>query len=84
MLKPGGLYSMIYIKADRNDRPMGTFLYLISLMHCLPLGLDGQGAGLGMIWGRQLAQEILEQAGFPEVCWRWPSLPSTCSGSAVP
>lgn len=72
MLKPGGLFSMIDIaagsdQADNIDHPMGSFLYLVSLMHCLPVGLNDQGAGLGMMWGRQKAVEMLRQAGFSEV-----------------
>ena len=52
MLKPGGLFSMIDIaagsdQADNIDHPMGSFLYLVSLMHCLPVGLNDQGAGPG-------------------------------------
>ena len=72
MLKPGGLFSMIDIaagsdQADNIDHPMGSFLYLVSLMHCLPVGLNDHGAGLGMMWGRQKAVEMLEQTGFSEV-----------------
>lgn len=49
------------------DHPMGPFLYTVSLMHCLPMGLNNQGAGLGMMWGRQRAVKLLKQAGFSEV-----------------
>ena len=43
---------------------MGPFLYTVSLMHCMPLGLMDGGTGLGMMWGRQKAIEMLEVAGF--------------------
>ena len=51
------------IDGNRNH-PMGPFLYTVSLMHCMPVGLVDGGAGLGMMWGRQLAEEMLAQAGF--------------------
>lgn len=43
---------------------MGAFLYAVSLMHCLPVGLVNEGAGLGMMWGRQRALTLLARAGF--------------------
>jgi len=72
MLKPGGLFSMVDIAAGSNhgdnlDHPLGPFLYTVSLMHCLPVGLNDQGAGLGMMWGRQVAEKMLDRAGFSEV-----------------
>jgi SAM-dependent methyltransferase len=72
MLAPGGIFSMIDIKAsselaDNLDHPMGPFLYTVSLMHCMPIGLNDNGAGLGMMWGRQKAQEMLSLAGFKQI-----------------
>ncbi len=72
ILKPGGLFSMIDIKAetrlaDNLDHPMGPFLYTVSLMHCMPVGLVDNGAGLGMMWGRRKAVEMLNEAGFQDV-----------------
>jgi ubiquinone/menaquinone biosynthesis C-methylase UbiE len=72
LLKPGGLFSMIDIKAGSShganqDHPMGAFLYAVSLMHCMPVGLNDQGAGLGMMWGAQTAMKMLEDAGFARV-----------------
>ncbi len=72
MLVPGGLFSMVDIKAgsrhrDNLDHPMGPFLYTISLMHCMPVGLNDHGRGLGMMWGRQKALELLNRAGFGRV-----------------
>ena len=69
MLKPGGLFSMVDIAAssrlaDNTQHPMGPFLYTVSLMHCLPVGLVHGGAGLGMMWGRQKAVAMLSEAGF--------------------
>ena len=72
ILKEGGLFSMVDIAAsshlaDNRDHPMGPFLYTVSLMHCMPVGLVDGGAGLGMMWGRQRAVKMLEEAGFKMV-----------------
>ncbi len=71
-LKKGGLFSMVDIAAesrlaDNVDHPMGPFLYTVSLMHCMPVGLVEGGAGLGMMWGRQKAVKMLREAGFSRV-----------------
>ncbi len=47
--------------------PMGPFLYTVSLMHCMPVGRVDGGTGLGMMWGREKAVEMLSAAGFSEV-----------------
>jgi ubiquinone/menaquinone biosynthesis C-methylase UbiE len=72
ILKPGGLFSMIDIAAsshlfDNRNHPMGTFLYTVSLMHCMPVGLVNGGTGLGMMWGREKAIAMLEAVGFEQV-----------------
>ena len=72
LLKADGAFSMIDIAAETDiqgnrNHPMGAFLYTVSLMHCLPVGLVDGGAGLGMMWGRQRAEEMLAQAGFGRV-----------------
>ena len=72
MLAPGGLFSMIDIKAgsllaDNLDHPMGPFLYTVSLMHCMPVGLNDNGTGLGMMWGREKAEALLREAGFEHI-----------------
>lgn len=71
-LRPGGLFSMVDIRAETGvagnlDHPMGPMLYTVSLMHCLPVGKQDGGAGLGMMWGRQLAETMLHEAGFSDV-----------------
>ena len=53
--------------ADNLDHPMGPFLYTVSLMHCMPVGRVDKGAGLGMMWGRQKAVEMLKKSGFQHV-----------------
>jgi 2-polyprenyl-3-methyl-5-hydroxy-6-metoxy-1,4-benzoquinol methylase len=72
MLAPGGLFSMIEIDASSDhagnmDNPMGPFLYTVSMMHCMPVGLCDNGAGLGMMWGRNQAVKMLAKAGFNDV-----------------
>jgi len=72
MLKPGGFFSMIDIKASTSlegnrNHPMGPFLYTVSLMHCMPVGLNDRGRGLGMMWGKEQALALLAQAGFNRV-----------------
>lgn len=69
LLADGGRFSMIDIAAHSAhsanlEHPLGPFLYTVSLMHCLPVGMSGGGAGLGMMWGREKACQLLEQAGF--------------------
>jgi ubiquinone/menaquinone biosynthesis C-methylase UbiE len=72
MLRPGGLFSMVDIAAHsqlalNRAHPMGAFLYTVSLMHCLPVGLRDGGTGLGMMWGRERAEEMLAAAGFDPI-----------------
>jgi SAM-dependent methyltransferase len=72
MLAPGGLFSMVDIDAGSDhssnlDHPMGPFLYTVSLMHCMPVGLNDNGTGLGMMWGRERAEAMLREAGFEQI-----------------
>lgn len=71
-LKPDGIYLMQDIKARscirlNTEHPMGPFLYTISCMHCMSVSLAYNGAGLGAMWGRELAQQMLAEAGFASV-----------------
>lgn len=72
MLSPGGLFSMVDIDAasshaENISHPMGPFLYTVSLMHCMPVGLNNAGKGLGMMWGRKRAETMLIEAGFDDI-----------------
>lgn len=72
MLAPGGIFSMIDIAAksghlENKNHPMGPFLYTVSLMHCMPVGLAEGGTGLGMMWGEEKAMEMLREAGFEDI-----------------
>jgi SAM-dependent methyltransferase len=71
LLAPEGCFSLIDIDAEselraNRERAMAPFLYAVSLLHCLPIGLgpEGKGAGLGMLWGRGRARELLQEAGL--------------------
>ncbi|MEE6179954.1 class I SAM-dependent methyltransferase [Mycobacterium sp. 050134] len=71
-LRPGGVLLMADIKAssrleDNVGVPMSTYLYTVSLMHCMTVSLALDGAGLGAAWGAQLATAMLADAGFDEV-----------------
>ncbi|MCT4535924.1 methyltransferase domain-containing protein [Halodesulfovibrio sp.] len=72
MLKPEGVFSMVDITASSSvmqnkKHPMGMFLYTVSLMHCMPVGLVDNGMGLGMMWGREQALDLCYAAGFSSV-----------------
>ncbi|MFL0179310.1 class I SAM-dependent methyltransferase [Mycobacterium sp. SMC-15] len=71
-LRPGGVFLMADSKAssrleDNIGTPMNTYRYTVSLMHCMPVSLALNGAGLGTMWGRQLAMSMLADAGFTDV-----------------
>jgi 2-polyprenyl-3-methyl-5-hydroxy-6-metoxy-1,4-benzoquinol methylase len=71
-LRPGGVFLMADIKASSRleenvDVPMSTYLYTVSLMHCMTVSLALDGAGLGTAWGTQLATSMLADAGFGDV-----------------
>lgn len=71
-LRPGGVFLMADIKAssrleDNIGVPFAPFLYTISTMHCMTVSLARDGAGLGTVWGRQLATAMLNDAGFDDV-----------------
>jgi SAM-dependent methyltransferase len=49
------------------DLPLGPLGYTISCMHCLTVSLAQEGAGLGAMWGREKAFEMLMAAGFRQI-----------------
>ncbi len=72
MLSGNGAFSMVDIDAQsrisqNKTHPMGPFLYTVSLMHCMPVGLSDGGTGLGMMWGRDRAVALLKSAGFKNI-----------------
>ncbi|MFT4286020.1 class I SAM-dependent methyltransferase [Nocardioides sp.] len=71
-LRPDGILLMVDIKAETGVEnnltlPWATYLYTMSLMHCMTVSLGQGGAGLGAVWGRQLAVQMLEEAGLLDI-----------------
>ncbi len=50
--------------AKNIGHPLGPFLYTISCLHCMSVSLSQNGAGLGVMWGREKALEMFQDAGF--------------------
>ena len=68
-LRPDGLYLMQDIglssRVEKNiEHPLGPFTYCISCMHCMTVSLAQGGEGLGAAWGVELAEQMLNDAGF--------------------
>jgi len=71
-LRPNGVFLMQDISASSDvaknaDHPLGTLLYTISCMHCMTVSLACDGHGLGAMWGREKACEMLAEAGFKRI-----------------
>ena len=71
-LRPGGVYLMQDIGGSSHlegnvEHPLGTFLYTVSCMHCMAVSLGQGGAGLGAMWGVELAEAMLRTAGFTSI-----------------
>jgi 2-polyprenyl-3-methyl-5-hydroxy-6-metoxy-1,4-benzoquinol methylase len=71
-LTPGGVYLAQDIKGSSHvhlnrDHPVGTLLYTISCMHCMTVSLAQNGEGLGAMWGREKAEELMQEAGFRSI-----------------
>jgi SAM-dependent methyltransferase len=71
-LEPGGVFVMLDIRAssrleDNVGNPLAPWLYGVSTLHCLTVSLAHDGAGLGTVWGEQVATRMLTEAGFVDV-----------------
>lgn len=71
-LRPGGTYLMQDIRAasevhNNMDHPVAPLLYSVSTIHCTSVSLAAGGAGLGTMWGEELALSMLAEAGFANV-----------------
>lgn len=71
-LRRGGVYLMQDIAGSSQlennlDHPLGPLLYTISCAHCVPVSLAQGGPGLGTLWGEELAEQMLRQAGFTDI-----------------
>ncbi len=52
---------------NNKTHPLGPFLYTISCLHCMSVSLALDGHGLGAMWGKEKAVEMLNDAGFSNV-----------------
>ncbi len=71
-LAPDGIFLMIDFKFSSNvaeniGNPFAPLYYGISVMHCMTVSLAEGGAGLGTVWGVQVARRMLAEAGFTHV-----------------
>jgi 2-polyprenyl-3-methyl-5-hydroxy-6-metoxy-1,4-benzoquinol methylase len=71
-LKREGTFLMQDIRASSHleknlDHPLGPMIYAVSCMHCMTVSLALGGAGLGTVWGEELAIDMLKEAGFNEI-----------------
>lgn len=71
-LEPGGVFLMMDIKVSSRlennvGNPLAPFLYAVSTLHCMTISLAQGGAGLGAVWGEELARQMLADAGFVDV-----------------
>jgi 2-polyprenyl-3-methyl-5-hydroxy-6-metoxy-1,4-benzoquinol methylase len=71
-LRPGGTFLMADVRAsskleDNVTHPLGPYLYMWSLLHCMTVSLAQGGEGLGAMWGEQKAVQYLTEAGFRDV-----------------
>ena len=71
-LRNHGVFLMVDVKASSRphenlDLPWAPLLYTLSTMHCMTVSLALDGAGLGTVWGEQVALTMLGDAGFAHV-----------------
>jgi SAM-dependent methyltransferase len=70
-LRPGGVFFMKEPHAadaleDNIGNPMAPILFGCSTLHCMTVSLAHDGAGIGTMFGEQLALRMLGDAGFIE------------------
>ena len=71
-LKDDGIFFMQDIAGssdleNNKDLLLGPFMYTISCLHCMTVSLEQNGIGLGAMWGKELAINMLNDAGFQNV-----------------
>ena len=71
-LKDDGIYLMQDISSSSEhhknmEHPVAPLLYTISTMHCMTVSLAQGGMGLGTMWGREKAMEMLDDTGFQNI-----------------
>lgn len=74
-LKPDGTYfcqdiaGSSYVE-NNMDHPVAPLMYTISTTHCMSVSLAQNGAGLGAMWGKELATKMMKEAGFSSIVVR--------------
>ncbi|MDP1794819.1 MAG: methyltransferase domain-containing protein [Acidimicrobiales bacterium] len=71
-MRDDGVYLCVDIAGSSHvennlDHPMAPMLYSVSTFHCMTVSLALDGAGLGTMWGQEVANEMLEAAGFTSI-----------------
>jgi SAM-dependent methyltransferase len=71
-LRPDGLFLMQDIRGSSHlqqnlEHPAAPLFYAISTTHCMAVSLGQGGAGLGTMWGEELALAVLAEGGFGRV-----------------
>lgn len=71
-LAPDGVYLMVEPKAKSNleeniGNPFASYMYGMSVLHCMSVSLAEGGMGLGTAWGEQMARRMLGEAGFTSI-----------------
>lgn len=71
-LREGGTFLMGDMDASSHlennlELPWAGFFYAISTTHCMAVSLGQGGAGLGTVWGVELAEQMVREAGFGTV-----------------
>ena len=71
-LAPDGVFVMVdgffssHLEQNAGN-PLAPLCYAISLMYCTTVSLAEGGAGLGAMWGTEMARQMLADAGFGQV-----------------
>lgn len=71
-LRPEGTFLMVDIGAsslleNNLTHPMAPLLFTLSLNHCMTVSLSAGGEGLGTMWGKEKAGQMLQEAGFSQI-----------------
>ena len=71
-LKSDGVFLMQDIRASSKlennmNHSLAPYLYTVSCLHCMTVSLAQGGKGLGAMWGKELAIQMLKEAGFSSV-----------------
>ena len=71
-LRKDGVFLMQDIAAssalhENIENPLAPALYSVSTMHCMTVSLAYNGEGLGTMWGKEKAVQMLLDAGFTSV-----------------